>query len=58
MATHRLDSNKEDQQEPEYTSQNLALVLQEVASIKHRMKQLELWQITMDMTLKAMPENK
>ncbi len=38
----------------EFTTEALRQVLLEVGSIKRRMKQLEVWQNTMDMILKRM----
>ncbi len=54
MPTYHKTSDKAHPLAREYTIEALRLVLHEVDCIKHRMKQLEQWQATMDMILKRM----
>ncbi len=48
------DLNKVVRRELEFLQADLELLRQEVDSINHSMKQVELWQRTMDMTLRRM----
>ncbi len=53
-----IDSVKEPLQELESVLEDLMLLHLEVDSIRLRMRQQEMWQDTMDMTLKSMSESK